>query len=73
MITIPCADLGDPCGGTVSGETMDDVVREIQNHAIDIHGYTVEQAGAPEKLELWRGAIRQTARPAETRTNLLDL
>ena len=73
MITISFEDLGDPCKETVSGVTMDDVLREIQDHAIDIHGYTVEQAGAPEKLELWRGAIRQTARPADTRTNLLDL
>ena len=73
MITIPCKDLGGPCEETVSGKTMDDVVRAIHDHVIDRHGYTVEQAGAPEKLELWRGAIRQTARPAETRTNLLDL
>ena len=73
MITIPFAALGDPCEETVSGETMDDVLRAIQDHAINRHGYTAEQAGAPEKLELWRGAIRQTARPSETRTNQLDL
>ncbi len=73
MITIPCEALGSPCGGSVSGETMEDVLRDIQNHAIDIHGYTAEEADAPEKLELWRGAIRQTARPAESRTIRLEL
>ena len=73
MITISFEALGDPCEETVSGITMDDVLRAIQDHAINRHGYTAEQAGAPEKLDMWRGAIRQTARPADTRTNLLDL
>ncbi len=73
MITISCEDLGSPCKGTVSGETMGDVLREIQNHAIGQHGYTVEQANAPEKMDLWRGAIRQTARPAATRTIDLNI
>lgn len=73
MITISFEALGDPCKETVSGITMDDVLREIQEHAISRHGYTAEEAGAPEKLEMWRGAIRQTSRPAETRTKGLDL
>ncbi len=73
MITISCEDLGAPCKGSVSGETMDDVLKEIQKHAMEGHGYTVEQANAPENLDLWRGAIRQTARPTETRTIELDL
>ena len=73
MITISCEEMGAPCKGTVSGETMDDVLREVQKHAIEGHGYTAEEANSPEKLDLWRGAIRQTARPAESRTIELNM
>ena len=73
MITISCEDMGNPCKATVSGESMDDVLRAIQQHAIEGHGYTVEQANAPEKLDLWRGAVRQTTRPSETRTIRFEL
>ena len=73
MITITCEEMGVPCKGIVSGETMDDILKEVQRHAMEGHGYSVTEANAPEKLELWRGAIRQTARPSEARTIELNM
>ena len=73
MITITCEEMGAPCKGSVSGETMDDVLKEVQRHAMEGHGYSFAEANSPEKLDLWRGAIRQTARPSEARTIELNM
>jgi|GEM_PF-4897068 hypothetical protein len=47
---------------------MDEVLREIQKHAMEHLGFTVEQANSAENLDLWRGALRSTSRPSEMRT-----
>ncbi len=73
LITLSCKDLGSPCEGTVSGETVDEVVAEMAEHAITVHGYTVEMTQDPKKLAEWRGAIKQSSRPPDQRTSKLDI
>ena len=72
MIEISCAAMGAPCDAKITGDSVDDFVEIIQDHAKTVHDYTDEEANDPDKVNLWRGAVRQTARPSETRTIKLE-
>ena len=73
MVELSCDALGAPCGDTISGDSVDDLIEVIKKHSIEVHGYTEEEANDPDRVNLWRGAVRQTSRPAETRTIKLEL
>ena len=68
MAQISCIAMGAASEATIEGESIDDFVEVIKQHAIEKHSYTEEEANDPDKVNLWRGVVRQTARPAETRT-----
>ena len=72
-VTISCRDLlGSPCDEVVSGETMGEIILEIQEHAMSVHGFTEAQVQAAEMVAIIRGAIRQSARPLHLRTTKLN-
>ena len=66
--TISCEDMGHACGDEVSGNTVEELIRAVQQHAMPFHDFTEVQAQAPEKIQEWRAAIRQASRPPELRT-----
>ena len=72
-ITLTCRDLGSDCDETVSGNSVDDVIAEMGLHAIAVHDYTEEMLQEPDRIELWRGAIKQSSRPPEQRNIKLDI
>ena len=40
--------MGYDCGTTVAGESLAELLKSVQMHAIEHHNYTQEQAEAPE-------------------------
>ncbi len=67
-LTIPCPAMGYQCDEVISGDSIAELIANVQQHAISYHDYTSEQINDPEKIEEWKGAIRQAARPAQSRT-----
>ena len=72
-LTLACKDLGSPCDVTVSGETMNEIVDSMCKHAMQVHGYTKDQAYSEESLALYRSALKQSSRPAGYRSPKLDV
>lgn len=66
-MTITCADMGYSCGYEITGDSLDQILGGVKNHAYEFHGYAEDELDSPEKLEAWKGAIRQSARPGVTR------
>ncbi len=67
-LTISCSAMGYPCDEVISGNSVAELIAAIQNHVISYHNYSSEQAQAPEKIEEWKGAIRQASRPTQSGT-----
>ena len=67
-MTITCADMGYTCGFEITGNSMDQILSGVKHHALEFHDWTQEELDTPEKMEGWKGAIRQTARPGGIRT-----
>ena len=67
-VTISCLDLGHTCPHEVSGESFADILRNIQRHAMEEHGASKALVNSPERIDLWKAAIRQSARPRAIRT-----
>jgi|APSaa5957512535_1039671.scaffolds.fasta_scaffold275747_1 predicted small metal-binding protein len=67
-ITIKCADTGYDDTHNISGNSMSDVLSNMQKHAMDEHGLTEDFVRSEEQVEVWKGAIRQASRPSQTRT-----
>jgi predicted small metal-binding protein len=67
-MTITCAAMGYTCGYEITGDSMDQLISGVKHHALDFHGWTKEELENPEKLEAWKGSIRQTSRPDAIRT-----
>ena len=72
VLVISCQDMGFTDDNEVSGDSVDELLAEMQDHAVTAHGYSEEQVHAPETMEEWRGAIRSSARPGQTRTPRSD-
>ena len=64
--------MGYGCGAVVTGETLDELVSATRRHAIDLHGYTEEEIDSENKVEEWKGAIKQSSRPGGLRTPRLE-
>jgi predicted small metal-binding protein len=60
------------CGATVVGESLAELLKSVQLHAIDHHNFTKEETEAPEKIAIWEGAIKQSSRPGSFRTTRKD-
>ena len=68
MLTITCKDMGYTCGDSVSGSNLDEILEACKDHARNHHGMTDEEVNSPERIEQWRGAIKQASRPGAIRT-----
>ncbi len=53
---------------SVTGNTTEEIVRQMQEHVMAEHGYTEAQVQQPDMIEFMRGAIRQSARPGAFRS-----
>ncbi len=68
MLTIECIDMGYSCGESVPGSSLSEIVEACKLHAKIKHGMSEEEVNSPERLEIWRGAIKQASRPGALRT-----
>ncbi len=60
--------MGFTCGGSVSGNTIAELVAGIQKHVVQHHGYTEAEAQSPQKIAEWRGAVASSSRDPQIRT-----
>ena len=60
--------MGYDCGSAVSGNSLEELIESVKQHALEFHGYTREEVDAPERVAVWEGAIKQSSRPGEIRT-----
>ena len=67
-LTIACTDMGASEAHSITGNSTDEIIRQMQEHAIATHGYTEMQVQQPDIIEFMRGAIRQSARPVNLRS-----
>jgi predicted small metal-binding protein len=67
-MTITCEAMGYSCGFGVSGESMDQIISGVRHHSLEFHDYSEDEVNDPQVIESWKGAIRQSARPGDTRT-----
>lgn len=58
--TLACRDAGVDCPYVARGETIEEVLEDGKKHAKEVHGYTDEQANAPEFIEQSKALIKQT-------------
>ena len=67
-MTITCADMGYSCGYGITGESMDQILSGIKHHSLEFHDYTEEELTNSDAVAQWKGALRQSSRPGDTRT-----
>ena len=67
-ITISCRQMGYGCDHEISGESFSGILANIQEHAMSEHGIAEDVAHSAEQIDIWRGAIKQSALPGELRT-----
>ena len=60
--------MGYDCGATVAGDSLAELLKSVQGHALDHHGYTQEEVDSPDNIAIWEGAIKQSSRPGDIRT-----
>ena len=67
-VTISCRQMGYGCDHEISGESFSDILTNVQKHVISEHGIAVDVAYSAEQIDVWKGAIKQSALPGELRT-----
>ena len=67
-LTIACSDMGFAEVHSIKGGSTEELVRQMQDHAILEHGYSEAQVQQSDMIEFMRGAIRQSARPGNLRS-----
>ncbi|HIF73273.1 MAG TPA: DUF1059 domain-containing protein [Dehalococcoidia bacterium] len=65
--------MGYYCGATVAGDSLSELLKSVQTHAVEHHGYTQAEVDSPEKIAIWEGAIKQSSRPGDIRTPRGDM
>lgn len=65
--------MGYDCGATVAGDSLSELLKSVQDHALEHHGYTDEEVNSPDQVAVWEGAIKQSARPGSMRTPRTDM
>jgi predicted small metal-binding protein len=65
--------MGYDCGATVAGDSLAELLKSVQLHAIEHHSFTEEETERPERIAIWEGAIKQSSRPGAIRTPRTDL
>ncbi|MDA1280502.1 MAG: DUF1059 domain-containing protein [Chloroflexi bacterium] len=61
--------MGYDCSATVAGDSLSELLNSVKAHALEHHGYTGEEVDSPERIAIWQGAIKQSARPGSLRTH----
>lgn len=67
-LNIACSDMGFEGKHSISGGSTEELLRQMQEHAIAKHGYSDVELQEPEMIEFMLGAIRQSARPENLRS-----
>jgi predicted small metal-binding protein len=58
--TIACADFGMSCPFVAHGKTDEEVLKQIEQHGREVHGYKDEDF-TPEMMEKMKSLIKVTA------------
>ncbi len=73
-LSISCNVFDPDCKDVVTGESLQDLVHEVQHHAIDAHAWSRKGVSSPDFMHVLVSALRQTVRPEEIRSvDILDL
>ena len=69
-LELSCDNMGysDMRDHTVSGDTLDQIITAMQQHAIVEHGHTEKQVNSEEQIAEWKGAVRSASRPSQSRS-----
>ena len=57
-LTLACKDSGTDCDYVARGETVEELMQHVAEHAKGVHGYTDEQLSDPELLEKIKSLIK---------------
>ena len=60
--------MGYDCSSAVSGDSLAALLAAVQQHAVQHHDYTQEEVESEELIAIWEGAIKQSSRPGNIRT-----
>jgi predicted small metal-binding protein len=60
MLSVSCKDVGVDCNFRGTGETEEELMNSLVDHAIKEHGYTREYVMNPEMQEKIKAQIRQS-------------
>lgn len=60
MLSVSCRDVGVDCDFKGTGETEEELMNNLVDHAIKHHGYTREYVMNPEMQDKIKGQIKQT-------------
>jgi predicted small metal-binding protein len=58
-----CRDVGFDCDAVVTADTDEEIVRQVAEHARDVHHLTEEQLADPQLLDEVRSQIREQTDP----------
>ena len=67
-LSISCKDFNPDCKDVVTGESLQELVHEVQRHAIDAHAWSRKGVSSPDFMNVLVTALRQTVRPEEIRS-----
>jgi predicted small metal-binding protein len=59
MLSLACRDAGFDCDRIVRGETEEEIMKSVSEHAMTVHGMKPEDL-TPELMEKIKSLIRQT-------------
>ena len=59
MLSIACRDVGQNCDCIVQGETDEELMKKVAEHAVKDHGYTEEDIMTPEMKDRIKSHIRK--------------
>ncbi len=62
-VSIPCKDIGGPCGEPIEGGSLDELVEVAAAHSVDTHGLSEPASRVETVLTQIRSAIPQSSRP----------
>jgi len=60
MLSVSCRDVGVDCDFKGSGETEEELMKNLVDHAIKDHGYTREDVMKPEMQEKIKAHIQKS-------------
>ncbi len=67
-VSIPCKDIGGPCGEPIQGGSLNELVDVTAAHAVDTHGLSEPASRSETVLTQIRSAIPQSSRPPAYRS-----